>query len=147
MRKPYYILILVICVIFFNCGVCHSQQVNDTIICISPDRQSIKQRKSWIYSVRNDTIYILANTRLYQPELFSLAQKLLEEKPFCIFLDKKLRKIEEGNWDGENFCGNYHYYYKNGNVQSSGYYCGSLRQGKWTYYKKNGEIKSSVQYD
>ncbi len=65
---------------------------------------------------------------------------------YFIFLDKKLRKIEEGYWCAEFFNGFYISYHKNGKVKSKGVYDSIDKIGEWLYYNENGILIKTVKY-
>ena len=141
--KGLFLLLFVLCEL--NCQNFHV----DTIF--------IKQNCN--YSIREIGMYKLCYVLRNNEILFSKKKNdksKCDDSLFCfinnnytshfIFVDKKNRYIEEGNWRSIQFNGKYRSYFKNGKIKSEGNYCFNVEIGRWVYYKKNGQVYKSINY-
>jgi hypothetical protein len=77
----------------------------------------------------------------------------LENPTYCILLDDKKNKSEEGIWDLECFWGPYKKYFSNGKIEMEGSFvnlyettaCNKIND--WKYYNERGDLIRTETYD
>ncbi len=113
------------------------------------------------YIIKDETCYY--KNRNYRIQEFDSIRKSLNHKialigvwenpTYCILLDDKNNKSEEGIWDIECFWGPYKKYFRNGQLEMEGSFAnlyetqGCTKINDWKYYNHEGDLIRIETYD
>jgi hypothetical protein len=110
----------------------------DTIVVVRTKWKTEYEPVIKSFIIRNDTVFEKKGGKTNHDENIIL-DKLILNKSYFIFIDKKNRRMMEGRWNKESIYGDFVFYFKDGNTKVKGSII-DLGCGYWEYYNKKGVL-------